>query len=88
VVPDPRGRASAQGDPDRQRARHFAQAGRGTVKVKLTSAGRKALKHTRKLKHARKPKHAKKLKLTQVATFTSSGGASAKSTKTFMVKIR
>jgi hypothetical protein len=51
----------------------FAAAGAGTIKVKLTAAGKRLLKH------------AKRLKLTAKGVFTPSGGAGVGTTKGFVV---
>jgi hypothetical protein len=52
----------------------FAAAGKGTIKIQLTSAGKKLLKH------------AKILKLTAKGTFTPTGKAATVTTKTFSLK--
>lgn len=52
----------------------FAAAGKGTIKIQLTSAGKKLLQH------------AKSLKLTAKGTFTPTGKAATVTTKTFSLK--
>jgi len=52
----------------------FAAAGTGVLKLKLTSAGRKLLKH------------AGRLKLTALGSFTPAGGTAVKATRTVLLK--
>ncbi len=52
----------------------FAAAGTGVLKLKLTSAGKKLLKH------------AKRVKLTAQGTFTPTGAAAVKTTRPFLLK--
>jgi Phosphoesterase family len=52
----------------------FSAAGTATIKIKLTAAGKRLLKH------------AKQLKLTAKSTFTPVGGAAITATRTFVLK--
>ena len=54
--------------------RTFSAAGTATIKIKLTAAGKRLLKH------------AKKLKLTAKGTFTPTGKAPITATRTFVLK--